>query len=86
MKFHELKLDIKYCDDVLCRRKNFEIRYNDRNYKVGDKIKFTAIKDGVKIEHEINKYKYTIMYILDGFEGLRDGYIAFVIAEHWIDL
>ena len=36
MKNHELKLDIRYFDDVKYGKKNFEIRNNDRDFKVGD--------------------------------------------------
>lgn len=36
MKKHYLKISDKYFDDVACRIKNAEIRYNDRNYKVKD--------------------------------------------------
>ena len=42
MTAHELKLDIKYFDDVKNGKKNFEIRKNDRNYKVGDILELRA--------------------------------------------
>lgn len=35
---HSLKILPKYYDDVLNGRKKFEIRKNDRNFKVGDKL------------------------------------------------
>ena len=36
MKNHELKIDIRYFDDVKYGKKNFDIRNNDRDFKVGD--------------------------------------------------
>ncbi|WP_285046665.1 DUF3850 domain-containing protein [Lactococcus petauri] len=46
MKTHELKLDIKYFDEVKNGTKNFEIRKNDRDFKVGDILELKAFKDG----------------------------------------
>ncbi|WP_195918937.1 DUF3850 domain-containing protein [Lactococcus lactis] len=42
MKTHELKLDIKYFDEVKSSKKNFEIRKNDRNFQVGDILELKA--------------------------------------------
>lgn len=33
---HELKILPKYFEDVMTGKKNFEIRKNDRDFKVGD--------------------------------------------------
>ena len=38
MTTHRLKLYEQYADAVLNGTKTFEIRRNDRNFKVGDKI------------------------------------------------
>lgn len=46
MKTHELKLDIKYFDDVKSGKKNFEIRKNDRYFQVGDTLELKAFKNG----------------------------------------
>ncbi len=42
MKTHELKLDIKYFDDVKSGKKNFEIRKNDRDFQVGNILEMKA--------------------------------------------
>ena len=42
MTTHELKLDIRYFDDVASGKKNFEIRKNDRDFQVGDILKLKA--------------------------------------------
>ncbi|MDT9683339.1 DUF3850 domain-containing protein [Streptomyces sp. TRM76323] len=41
MKIHELKLDSKFWNDVRSGIKTFEIRKNDRKFKVGDVIALT---------------------------------------------
>ncbi|MFP7215891.1 DUF3850 domain-containing protein [Lactococcus garvieae] len=46
MKTHELKLDIKYFDEVKSGKKNFEIRKNDRDFKVGDILVLKAFNEG----------------------------------------
>lgn len=38
MKIHELKILPEYFDAVISGRKRFEIRKNDRDYKVGDQL------------------------------------------------
>lgn len=35
-KVHSLKITPMYFREILTGSKNFEVRYNDRNYKVGD--------------------------------------------------
>lgn len=44
MTTHELKIDIKYFDDVKNGKKNFEIRKNDRDFQVGDILELRAYK------------------------------------------
>lgn len=45
MKIHELKLDIKYFDEVKNGNKCFEIRKNDRDYQIGDVLELKAYKN-----------------------------------------
>lgn len=46
MKVHELKLNTKYYDDVKKGLKTFEIRKNDRDFKVGDVLSLTRWGEG----------------------------------------
>ena len=48
MKTHELKLDVKYFEDVKSGKKNFEIRNNDRDFQVGDILELKAYVKGLK--------------------------------------
>ena len=80
---HELKLDEKYCGAVYWGVKNFEVRLNDREFKVGDFVQFTAVdSDGAPIEHKINDCYYQITYVLSDFCGLAENYVAFGIQAH----
>lgn len=74
MQIHELKINPKYFDDVKSGRKRFEIRKDDRDYKVGDLIILKEYENGHYTGREIKCL--TIRYILrDAAEyGLMDGY------------
>lgn len=80
MKIHHIKLNRKYADAVLDGLKKFEIRYNDRKYKLYDLVQFVVIDDnGEKIEHDLNYCTWIITYILSDFIGLSENYVAFSI-------
>ena len=80
MKIHDLKLNNKYYRDVAIGVKNFEIRYNDRDYQVGDMLKLQEW-DGEKFT---GKYCYRMVtYILpceefDDWKNLK-GYVVMSI-------
>jgi len=72
---HELKILPEYFYDVLSSRKRFEIRKNDRNFKVGDTVKLREFKDGIYTGNYINA---RITYVfLGGQYGLEEGYCIF---------
>lgn len=79
--FHVLKLDSKYYDASLTNAKTFEIRKNDRKFKVGDIIKLVEVNSELRDESnpvgstERAHYK-VITYILDDAKYLRDGYVC----------
>lgn len=80
---HKLKIKVEYAVDVLWRRKTFEIRKNDRNYKVGDTIVFQVLdKDNTDVTKILDMPKYVISYIFNGGEyGLDKDYCVFSIKE-----
>lgn len=85
MTLHYLKLNIKFCDAVYKGKKTFEVRYNDRNFKTGDHIKFIPV-DGnsckLIVSHPIKDKEYEIKYVLKGGEwGILGGYVVFSIEE-----
>lgn len=86
MTTHRLKVLIKYADAIMDGTKTFEIRKNDRNFKVGDKIAFDVVTSegyavGVAARHPLNGQTYRIDYILDDFEGLAQKYVALAISK-----
>ena len=76
MKEYNIKLLHVFADDVFSGRKPFEIRKNDRDYALGDRIKFLVIGSRGNVKsHPITACTYEITYVLDGW-GLKDGYVA----------
>lgn len=62
MTLHNLKLKSEYVIEVMFCEKTFELRKNDRDFKVGDYIHFTDTK-GEELEYyENNVFKIT--YVL----------------------
>lgn len=93
MTTHRLKVFIKYADAIMNGTKTFEIRKNDRNFKVGDKIVFDVVSNegisiGAAARHPLNGQTYRIDYILDDFEGLAQKYVAFAISKEneWLPM
>lgn len=83
---HELKILENFADDILKNGKRFEVRRNDRNFKTGDKIHFTAmdVNTGEPKPHPINEKAFEIGYILrfeDFPAGLSEGFAVFTITR-----
>ena len=70
---HFLKTLPVYFNRTWELEKQFEIRKNDRGFQNGDKITLSEW-DGEK--YTGRRIETTIKYILHGFEGLSDGYVA----------
>ena len=72
-KTHDLKLNTKYFGDVASRKKNFELRKNDRGFKVGDRLCLhEVLDDGTRTGSFTTRI---ITYILEGpCYGLQEGY------------
>jgi hypothetical protein len=76
MKKHELKVWMNYYEDIAEGKKNFELRFNDRNFQVGDVLRLREYneKENYYTDREITK---TISYILsDTTFGLKDNWIV----------
>lgn len=92
MTEHRLKLNERYFDAVANGIKTFEIRKNDRDYKVGDTLVLREVNDddkfltyadhnlGMNLNYEV---KVAVTYVLthDEFEGIKEGYVALGIRR-----
>lgn len=88
MKLHEIKIKEDYFNAILRGEKTFELRKNDRDYKVGDLIHFIDIKqsnsDNCDCDIYINEDDlYKITYILKNVEeyGLDKDYCILGIKK-----
>ena len=90
MKLHELKILHEYLVDVDLGKKTFELRKNDRDYQVGDLIRFIDIREDDstanknQIEPNIDENTlYRITYVLKDVEkyGLAKDYCILAIKR-----
>lgn len=86
---HEIKIDPKYLIRIIEEEKMFEVRINDRDYQVGDIIKFLPVENKETNFNSDNKLNvnsiikmkipfYKITYIHSGL-GMKDGYVIWSI-------
>lgn len=84
IKNHDLKILPLYFEDVCYGNKTFELRKNDRDYKVGDTIRLREYTPSELIEYTPFASEYTgrecnrtITYILRDCEkyGLKKGFV-----------
>ena len=75
---HELKILPRWFEDVCYQKKSFEIRKNDRDFKVGDTL---ILKEWDGEKYTGREVKRTVSYIYygDGTYGLSEGYVVMAI-------
>ena len=83
MIIHKLKLNSDYYSDSASGVKTFEIRKNDRNFKVGDILElrewlWSALEG--KGAHTGNVHWKIITYILEDEKFLKEGYVCIAVA------
>ena len=83
MTIHKLKLNAAYYDDSASGIKTFEIRKNDREFKVGDILELREYVwsglDG-KGAYTGSVHWKVITYILDDEEYLHEGYVCLAVS------
>lgn len=72
-KVHELKINTKYAIAVARGEKTFEIRKNDRNFKEDDILFLREYENGEYLDIAIVA---EVTYVLNDFEGLKEGYVV----------
>lgn len=70
-KVHQIRLGESFFDDACSNVKSFELRKNDRGYKVGDILEMMEFADGRNTGRMVRKL---VTYILEDYTGLEDGY------------
>lgn len=71
---HELKIYPKYFEDVLSRKKKFEIREDDRRFCIGDVL---ILKEWDNIKYSGREIKAKVSYLIDDkFVGIQPGYVV----------
>lgn len=73
---HGLKIAPKYFEKVVSKEKSFEVRYDDRNFKVGDVLKLMEYTEGSYTGRSIYA---KVTYILRDFEGLQPNFVVLSI-------
>lgn len=70
---HQLKEATIYFEDVTSGRKTFEVRKNDRNFKVGDFLGLNELNpEGI----ETGRFAlFRVTYILDNPKYCKEGYV-----------
>ena len=84
---HDLKTDPKVFQDVINGNKTFEIRFNDRDFQVGDELilketKYSGeqMKNGNSLEFTGRQLIKNVSYVLSGY-GLQDGWVILGIVD-----
>lgn len=71
---HELKIYPKYFEDVISGKKKFEIRKNDRKFRVGDIL---ILKEWDNIKYSGREARAEVIYLIDDkFAGIQPGYVV----------
>lgn len=80
---HNLKIMRQFYGAVVIEQtKTFEVRLNDRNYKVGDLIIFWEVTGATREETGVKSKPFMITYLLQDFPGIERGYCVFGIEPH----
>ena len=75
---HRLKLAKMFFGAVDTGKKSFELQKNDRNYQIGDILELHEMSDGEETGRVTEKQ---VIYILEGFKGLEEGYCILGLKE-----
>lgn len=76
MKIPHLKTINPYFSAVFQGMKNFEVRLNDRDFKVGDEVLLQEYDLETK-EYSGREVRAEITYILKDYEAIKPGYVVF---------
>lgn len=75
---HDLKILPEYFEPVLEGKKNFELRKNDRDYKVGDTL---LLREWYANEYTGREVRRKVTYILEKAVGIDTRYVILAMEE-----
>ena len=81
MRHHHLKTSSEYFDAVEVGDKNFEVRFNDRQFQTGDHVVLHRVDTESGEFADNDPLEFVISYVLHGFTGLAKGYVAFGLGK-----
>lgn len=73
---HSLRTEKRFFEDVKIRKKNFEVRKNDRGYKVGD---YLALNEWENDAFTGRSMMVKVTYILDEGQFCKEGFVTMAI-------
>lgn len=79
---HKLKIKSEYFSAVINGTKTAEIRYNDRNYQVGDILILNEIDEHSNFTG--NSCQVVVTHILDDSEYFKTGYV--MLSFHMLNV
>jgi len=71
---HNLKISMEYYAHIKEGKKRFEVRYNDRDYQVGDVLRLQEINTKTGYD-KLGSSCYIIIYVHTGL-GMQEGYVV----------
>lgn len=75
-KHHFLKIETEYFQEIVYGHKKFELRKNDRDFKVGDTFTLREVAEGDFTGRQLPPLE--ISYVFKGGKyGLEEGYCIF---------
>lgn len=81
MQTHHVKCWPEYFRAVVDGRKTFEVRFNDRNYQVGDTLVLEEWRPSTR-RYTGRRWQGTITYVMAGGAwGLAEGWVVLGIRE-----
>lgn len=75
-KEHQLKIAPEYFNAIVSEKKTFEIRKNDRDFKIGDRV---ILKEWVDENYTHQSIQAEISYVTD-YEQ-KEGYVVFGLSN-----
>jgi hypothetical protein len=81
-QIHSLKILPEYYQEVEYGNKTFEVRKNDRGYKIGDTLELREYIPDLGYTGHASRFR--VKYILHGGEfGIEEGFVMMSIVKVW---